>query len=109
MKKAFTLIELLAVVAVFVIVGAIILSSGSCSNKEKADKAVDEYVANLYPGWTVEGKVTKDFDSNGDGYVSSDVRIKNATTGEEKTLALDCAKAMSFNTGCKQRTLSIGQ
>ncbi len=43
------------------------------------------------------------------GYVSADVRIKNDSTGEEKMLALSCAKIGSFNSGCKARVGGISQ
>lgn len=80
-----------------------------CSSSEKATDGVREYVEQLYPGWTIEGQIVKDYDSDGDGYVSADVRIKNPATGEEKMLALDCAKNFTFNNGCKARVGGISQ
>jgi len=83
--------------------------SFGCSSAGKASEGANEYISKLYPGWTVEGMVTKDYDSDDDGYVSVDCRIKNPVTGEEKLLALDCAKVGSFNSGCKARVGGVSQ
>jgi len=88
---------------------AVLSVSVGCSSAGKAEDGAKEYVAKLYPGWTIEGQVVKDYDSDGDGYVSADVRIKNPTTGEEKMLALNCARVGSFNSGCKARVGGVSQ
>jgi hypothetical protein len=89
--------------ATLVMISLIAFLAVGCSSSGKATEGANEYVSKLYPGWTVEGIVAKDFDTDQDGYVSTDVRIKNPTTGEEKMLNLDCAKVGSFNSGCKQK------
>lgn len=88
---------------------ALSVSLVGCSSADKANDGVQEYVSSMYPGWEIEGKQVMDYDSDGDGYVSADVRIKNPTTGEEKMLALSCAKSFSFNQGCKARVGGISQ
>ena len=74
-----------------------------CSSTGKADNQSEDNVNNMYPGWTVAGKNVMPYDSNEDGYVSVDVRIKNTKTDEERTLYLECAKAYQMNQGCKER------
>lgn len=102
MKNLSSLI--LAVLAI-----SVLAVSTGCSSAGKAEDGVQDYVSSLYPGWTVEGSNIMDYDSDGDGYVSADVRIKNPTTGEEKMLALSCAKVGTFNNGCKARVGGISQ
>ena len=90
-----------------VILGLLVVG---CSSTDKANEGVQDYIASLYPGWSIIGSPNvMDYDSDGDGYVSADVRIKNTTTGEEKMLALSCAKTISFNSGCKARIGGISQ
>jgi hypothetical protein len=78
-----------------------------CSSTGKADNQSDDYVRSMYPGWAVQGKSVMPFDSNDDGYVSVDVRIKNTKTDEERTLYLECAKAFKMNQGCKERNTTL--
>lgn len=78
-----------------------------CSSQAKAEDSIQEYVSSLYPGW-VEGSSIIPYDTDQDGYVSADVRIKGPN-GEEKMLALSCAKVGSFNSGCKARVGGISQ
>lgn len=99
----------LILVALAVLAISVLAVSVGCSSTEKAEDGVQDYVSSLYPGWTIEGSNIMDYDSDGDGYVSADVRIKNPTTGEEKMLALSCAKVGSFNSGCKARVGGLSQ
>lgn len=78
-----------------------------CTSTGKADNQSEDYVKKMYPGWVVEGKNVMPFDSNDDGYVSVDVRIKNSSTNEERTLYLECAKAFQMNQGCKERNTTL--
>ncbi len=84
------------------------VSALGCSSAGKADNEAKEYVAKMYPGWTVQGVNSMDYDTNDDGYISSDVTIKNDTTGEIKALQLECAKKnLIGNSGCKQKAIPI--
>lgn len=89
---------------------SVLAVSTGCSSAGKVGDEVQDYVSSLYPGWTIQGEPQiMDYDSDGDGYVSADVRIKNPTTGEEKMLALSCAKLGSLDSGCKARVGGMSQ
>ena len=88
---------------------SVLFVSAGCSSAGKAENGVQDYVSSLYPGWTIQGFGIAAHDSDGDGYVSADVRIKNPATGEEKMLALSCSKVGSFNSGCKARVGGVIQ
>lgn len=99
-NKISSLILIVALFSAIALVG--------CSSEAKAEDGIQEYVSSLYPGWTVEGSSIIPYDTDQDGYVSADVRIKGPN-GEEKMLALSCAKVGSFNSGCKARVGGISQ
>ncbi len=82
---------------------------GCATSSVKATEELETYVANMYPGWVIEGQTVMDHDSDSDGYVSADVRIKDPKTGESKMLALNCAANYSYNNGCKARVGGISQ
>lgn len=70
-----------------------------------AEESLQDYVAQLYPEWTIVGFNIMELDGDGDGYVDVDVRIKNPTTEEGKMLVLSCAIAGNINSGCKARAV----
>lgn len=89
---------------------SVLFVSAGCSSAGKAEEDVQNYVSSLYPGWTIQGEPqVMHYDSDGDGYVSADVRIKNDSTGKEKMLALSCTKLGSLDSGCKARVGDMSQ
>jgi starvation-inducible outer membrane lipoprotein len=97
MKRTLSLLTCIALAVISCVALA------GCSSAPKATEGAKEYVTQMYPGWSIQGVVAKDFDSSGDGYVTTDVSIKNDKTGETKIVSLSCAKAFSLNSGCKLR------
>ncbi len=94
------------------IVSVLFVMSG-CDYRAKAESHAEEslqdYVAQLYPEWTIVGFNIMELDGDGDGYVDVDVRIKNPANGEGKMLALSCAIFGNINSGCKARAIGTNQ
>lgn len=74
-------------------------------HREYAEAEAREWIANMYPEWQVAGISAMDRDTDGDGYVSVDVRIVNPDTKEERTIPLSAAawNPIHWNRGAKER------
>ncbi len=76
----------------------------------RAETMSAKYIANLYADYQVIGKNCQGEDTNGDSYVSCDVRIMRGTDPlSEKVLNLQCPTMWKSYTGntCKESRLAI--
>jgi flagellar basal body-associated protein FliL len=76
----------------------------------RAETMSAKFVANLYNDYTIIGKNCQGEDTNADGYVSCDVRIrKGEDLTTERTLNLQCPTLWKSYTGstCKESRLAI--
>jgi hypothetical protein len=76
----------------------------------RAETMSSKYISNLYQEYTIIGKNCQGEDTNSDGYVSCDVRIKiGEDNTTEKTINLQCPTLWKSYTGstCKESRLSI--
>jgi flagellar basal body-associated protein FliL len=84
---------------------AIFVGSTVGVNKLRSVRATSEaknYVAKLYPGYTIGGSVCQGEDTDGDTYVSCDLNIGNTT--ENRVINIQCPTIIKsfLGTSCKQ-------
>jgi prepilin-type N-terminal cleavage/methylation domain-containing protein len=106
MRKAFTLIELIVVVAIVAILIAIVAGGvRGCANRgPAAEESMREYVAKLYPGREIIGVACTNVDTDGDGYISCTATIDtdDGPSVVERQINAQCATGfLSWNSGCK--------
>lgn len=107
--KTFLIILLVTVLGVGGYIGTIILSKNLVS--QRAETMTNKYIANLYSEYKVIGINCQGEDTDGDTYVSCDVRIrKGEDTSTEQTRYLSCPTLWKSFTGntCKERPLLPG-
>jgi flagellar basal body-associated protein FliL len=76
----------------------------------RAETMSSKYVANLYTEYQIVGRNCQGEDTNGDSYVSCDIRIqKGSDNTTEKVLNLQCPTMWKSYTGntCKESRLAI--
>lgn len=92
----------------FVILMVAILSTNGCTRGQRKDAvkaAAEEYAQDL--GYTFIGASGSTTDSDGDGYIAVDVRVKD-NEGKTQLLKLECTYSyVGFETGCKTRVQGI--
>ena len=111
MKKilVFLLLVLILVVVFGGYFGSIILVKNIVS--DRAEIMTQKYITNLYGEYSVIGLNCQGEDTDGDSYVSCDVRIrKGDDTTTEQTRYLSCPTLWKSFTGntCKERPLLPG-
>ena len=99
--KGFTLIELMIVISILGIVGAILFRACGGVNLGSAEHAQEnatKYLNNM--GYEFKGVSCTGTDSDGDGYISCDVNLSDGNR-----LRLDCASGgvMTRTEGCKEK------
>lgn len=74
--------------------------------KDKAERQLAHYLAEMYSDRTLLGKNCTGLDTDGDGYISCDANtlLRN---GVEEKVTVDCA-ATFFKSGCKTKQLLPG-
>lgn len=107
MRKAFTLIEILVVVAIVAILIAVVIGGarGCAGRGAAAEDSMREYVGKLYPGREIIGVSCTNVDTDGDGYISCTATIDTDNGPEvvERQINAECATGfLSFNSGCRQ-------
>lgn len=104
-RNGFTLIELLIVIVILGIFlgicGAIFVNCNSLVGSGKAEDFARQHVAALYPTHEVVGLSCVTQDSDGDGYVSCTVTIREGE-GAVEALALECSRfTFGGRSGCR--------
>ena len=99
-RRGLTVAELM--ILVFVIGAITMVGVGTCARAVGTDDGTAETEARAFAkqlGLTVRGVSCAGYDSDGDGYVSCTLSVTEGT--ESRVLAVECARAVSFNTGCR--------
>jgi prepilin-type N-terminal cleavage/methylation domain-containing protein len=116
MRKGFTLIELMIVIAILAILGTVVVTSlRGCGrgSKEDAMASAQQYVGEM--GWEYVAGTCAGNDSDGDGYISCDLRVRESKGAEyvvEKHLECASGSVTSTTSGCKARltgAVPVGQ
>jgi len=93
---------------VFVLLIVVALAMGGCTRgqrKNAVKESAKDYVNDL--GYEFIGASGSTTDSDGDGYIAVDVRVKD-DKGETQLLKLECTFSyVGFETGCKARVQGI--
>lgn len=106
MKKTFTLV----VILIIIIAG--LYSYFILGNQLRATRGIDKgevYASKMYSDYAIVGKNCQGEDSNGDGYVTCNFRLKSAD--KEKTITLQCPTFIKsfLATTCKEQGIVISQ
>lgn len=109
-NKGFTIVEMIIVLAMFAIVGAVAfrgcIRSNSGAMGEQAEQNARHWVASMYSDWQIAGVQAISVDSDGDGYCSTTVRLTRED--QEQMLALDCRCSLfRQNDGCRLSMPSV--
>lgn len=80
---------------------AAIFGTPACSSGDTARSEAHKFLGELYPG-VIFNVDCQDYDTNSDGYVSC-TAVERTPPGAPRTtpLAIECAKRMSWNGGCR--------
>ncbi len=70
-----------------------------------------KYVANLYADYSVVGKNCQGEDSDNNGYITCNFRLKNNGDASEKSISLQCPTFIKsfLSTSCKESGMIINQ
>lgn len=100
------MLRLLVLLVAFAIIsfGFIFFLGGGCravtgAQARQAEKEFREYLGTMYPEFEVIGIAGTSMDTDGDGYVTLQARIKHGE--EERTIRAECASGF-WNHGCKE-------
>lgn len=99
-------------ILVFVFVGGglyLYFVAGNELRASRADVQGAEFVAKLYGDYTVMGHSCQGEDTNRDGYVTCNFRLKSPTSGDDKVIALQCPTFIKsfLGTSCKEQGLIL--
>lgn len=115
MKRAFTLVELMitiAIIGVFVLIVVVVVGRGcaniSGDNERKARQEAELYGQQMF-GDALGAVSCTSADTDGDGYVTCALSVKNKQTGEVSLVGVECATAwnLSGNKGCRPQVARI--
>lgn len=101
-QRGATIAELLILTVIITIISLIVL--GTCARAVKSDDGQAETAARAFGrtlGLDVRGASCVDYDSDGDGYVSCTLSVREGET--TRVLAVECARAVTWATGCRMQ------
>ncbi len=108
MKKYLFLIILLALIAgglyaYFILGNQLRAARGEVTGKD--------YVAKLYSDYSIAGSSCQGEDTNNDGYVTCNFRLKEKVSAVEKTITLQCPTLIKsfMATSCKEVGITLNQ
>jgi hypothetical protein len=106
MKKFSALAMLLLMIVVIIMAGGTILSKKVRASF--AERAGTAFIERLYAEYTILGQNCQGEDTDGDAYVSCDMRIKNPSH-EERVVHLQCPTIVKsiFGSTCKESRIVI--
>lgn len=102
---------LAAGITVLVIVGGL-YSYFILGNQARSSRALikgKEYTTKMYGDYMIAGENCQGEDSDNNGYVTCNFRIKQNTNGNEKTITLQCPTFIKsfMATSCKEQGITI--
>lgn len=95
-----------------IIIAAGLYSYFILGNQMRASRGIskgEDYASKMYSDYVIVGKNCQGEDSNGDGYITCNLRLKSATN--EKTVTLQCPTFIKsfMATSCKEQGIVISQ
>lgn len=104
--------KILGVALALIILVAGLYSYFILGNQMRASRGIskgEEYASKMYGDYAIVGKNCQGEDSNGDGYITCNFRLKSATN--EKTVTLQCPTFIKsfMATSCKEQGIVISQ
>lgn len=111
MKSAKTYSFILVVVAIFATAFYSYFILGNQARSTRALTKGGDYVMKMYGDYTVAGKSCQGEDSDNNGYVTCNFRIKKEASNLEKTVTLQCPTFIKsfLATSCKEQGIVINQ
>ncbi len=108
LKKYLFIIIIILLVAIGLYVYFIF---GNQMRASRAETKSADYASKMYADYFVIGHSCQGEDTNGDGYVTCNIRIKSKESGAEKTLTLQCPTYIKsfMATNCKEQGIVINQ
>lgn len=103
MRKGFTLIEMIIVIAIAGILVTAVFARGCGANTGKAEELARDWAGKMYPGYQIQHVECMGVDSDGDGYASCNVSLK-APDGKVVTPPVECSAGWSLGSnhnGCR--------
>ena len=75
----------------------------------RATKTSDTFVKKLYSDYSIAGQNCQGEDTNNDGYVTCNLRLKASADGAEKVITVQCPTFIKsyMGTSCKEQGLVI--
>ena len=99
------------VLAVVITVGGFYMYyvAGNTLRASRADALGTQFVAKLYSDYTIMGHSCQGEDTNHDGYVTCNFRLKSPASGDDKVIALQCPTFFKsfMGTSCKEQGLIL--
>jgi hypothetical protein len=111
MKSAKTYSFILLVIAIVAITLYSYFILGNQARSARALTKGGDYVATMYGDYSVAGKSCQGEDSDNNGYVTCNFRIKKGELVQEKTITLQCPTFIKsfLATSCKEQGIVINQ
>lgn len=84
---------------------------GNQARSHRGEAQGGEYVTKMYGDYQVIGKSCQGEDSDNNGYITCNFRLKQSTTNVEKTIILQCPTFVKsfMATNCKEQGIVINQ
>ena len=95
---------------IFVVISVRVFSNVSDENSKKANDEARKFGVNMY-GDALDGVSCVSADTDGDGYVTCSLAVKNKVSGDVTIVGVECAAAYNFagNSGCRPQVPRIRQ